>query len=292
MLAAAKKLSQQAQLACLYEVTCLNKPGLVDPVDVGSHSDMDVFTFLRSSLSLAHYFEESVALGYRYRCKSASKTFSALRELGVKAEQDMFLATDGVNTHKGAIFSLGLCLAACGRLAIWESPQSLSALQEMIQVLAEPLATDFDHFSKKAKEDLTWGEHLYCVHGIKGVRGEALAGFPIVFEKGLPFYQAQETSQQDKMLDTLLYMAMSLEDTTLMKRSQNVNILQELEPLLAKYFDLRETDRAHSWVYLEQLNVNFKQWQWSLGGSADSLILVLLLSKLLEMQWLTDNEMF
>lgn len=44
---ARSKLAQQAQLALLYEVTCLNKPGLVDPVDAGAHQDMDVFTFFR-----------------------------------------------------------------------------------------------------------------------------------------------------------------------------------------------------------------------------------------------------
>ncbi len=63
---ARSKLAQQAQLALLYEVTCLNKPGLVDPVDAGAHQDMDVFTFLESSVVLTPYFETFVQAGQSY----------------------------------------------------------------------------------------------------------------------------------------------------------------------------------------------------------------------------------
>ena len=64
---ARSKLAQQAQLALLYEVTCLNKPGLVDPVDAGAHQDMDVFTFLESSVVLTPYFETFVQAGTELR---------------------------------------------------------------------------------------------------------------------------------------------------------------------------------------------------------------------------------
>lgn len=102
---ARSKLAQQAQLALLYEVTCLNKPGLVDPVDAGAHQDMDVFTFLESSVVLTPYFETFVQAGTELRHLPIEATFRTIRQVGLEAERAMFEATEGINTHKGAIFS-------------------------------------------------------------------------------------------------------------------------------------------------------------------------------------------
>ena len=97
---ARSKLAQQAQLALLYEVTCLNKPGLVDPVDAGAHQDMDVFTFLESSVVLTPYFETFVQAGTELRHLPIEATFRAIRQVGLEAERAMFEATEGINTHK------------------------------------------------------------------------------------------------------------------------------------------------------------------------------------------------
>ena len=89
---ARSKLAQQAQLALLYEVTCLNKPGLVDPVDAGAHQDMDVFTFLESSVVLTPYFETFVQAGTELRHLPIEATFRAIRQVGLEAERAMFEA--------------------------------------------------------------------------------------------------------------------------------------------------------------------------------------------------------
>lgn len=49
---AIEEIAQNALKALLYEVVTNPKPGLVDPADVGSHPDMNVYMFIDSSLSL------------------------------------------------------------------------------------------------------------------------------------------------------------------------------------------------------------------------------------------------
>ncbi|TFW16924.1 triphosphoribosyl-dephospho-CoA synthase, partial [Duganella callida] len=89
---------------CLYP-----KPGLVSPVDSGSHDDMDAVTFMRSMFALRHYFWKICLAGLD------DAPFARLRQLGIAAETAMLKATGGVNTHRGAIFSLGLLCATAGR---------------------------------------------------------------------------------------------------------------------------------------------------------------------------------
>jgi Triphosphoribosyl-dephospho-CoA synthetase len=90
--------------ALLYEVSVNPKPGLVDPVSSGPHPDMDVFTFIDSSMSLRRYFSRCVEQGTTFQGDDLRALFLAIRPAGVEAEKAMFEATKGVNTHKGAIF--------------------------------------------------------------------------------------------------------------------------------------------------------------------------------------------
>ena len=117
-----KFLAAQGARALLYEVCTTPKPGLVDRHNNGSHKDMDVFTFLDSTASLMPYLERAVAIGQATAHRMPEETFERLREAGLRAERTMLQATGGVNTHKGAIFSLGCVLGACGRLWTPEGP--------------------------------------------------------------------------------------------------------------------------------------------------------------------------
>jgi triphosphoribosyl-dephospho-CoA synthase len=104
-------LGRAATVALYDELALYPKPGLVSFVDSGSHADMDARTLMRSLFALRHYFPAIARLG-------ASHTpFIALERLGVAAEAQMLAATGQVNTHRGAIFSLGLLCAAAGSLA-------------------------------------------------------------------------------------------------------------------------------------------------------------------------------
>jgi triphosphoribosyl-dephospho-CoA synthetase len=76
---------------------------------------MDFYLFLDSTAALLPYFRESARLGFRF-AGTPAELFSKLRILGVEAERAMHATTNGVNTHKGAIFLLGILVAAGGRL--------------------------------------------------------------------------------------------------------------------------------------------------------------------------------
>ena len=103
--------------ALLAEVAATPKPGLVDRLTNGAHRDMDFSTFLASACALRHTFDAFAAAGVAGAELSPPALFPRLREIGLAAEQAMFRATDGVNTHKGMIFSLGLLAASAGLLA-------------------------------------------------------------------------------------------------------------------------------------------------------------------------------
>ena len=102
------EIGRAATLALHDELALAPKPGLVSFVDNGSHDDMDAHTFMRSLFALRHYFAQIAALG------EAHAPFEALEACGIAAEARMLDATGGVNTHRGAVFTLGLLCAAAG----------------------------------------------------------------------------------------------------------------------------------------------------------------------------------
>jgi triphosphoribosyl-dephospho-CoA synthase len=141
-------------VGCLYaELVLYPKPGLVSLVDNGSHADMNAATFLRSLFALRHYFRQICAAG------RDDAPFARLRALGIAAERRMLAATGGVNTHRGAIFSLGLVCAAVGSA-------SAQGLQLTPAVLRAVLL-------------IRWGDALGAHAGAAGgAREEGALGWP------------------------------------------------------------------------------------------------------------------
>ena len=109
-----KSIANLVQRALLYEVVLTPKPGLVDRNNTGSHKDMSVFTFIDSTLVLHDYFYNCVKTGYEYDGEDYREILSVIRPMGVMAEFDMYFATKGTNTHKGAIFIFVFISAAVG----------------------------------------------------------------------------------------------------------------------------------------------------------------------------------
>ena len=176
--------AQQAVRALLYEVTTTPKPGLVDRRNSGSHTDMDSFTFMSSAAALYPYFEACAKTGRETMDLPAPETFAALRPLGCEAEGEMLDATNGVNTHKGAVFSIGITCAALGRLnrAEWCDPARV--LQEVAAMTSGLTKQDFADIT--AENAVTAGQKLFVQYGITGVRGQVEAGLPVVLHYGLP----------------------------------------------------------------------------------------------------------
>ena len=266
--------ARQAVRALLYEVTTTPKPGLVDRRNSGSHRDMNVFTFMDSAAALYPYFEACARTGRATAEQPAQETFAALRPLGCQAEGEMLDATGGVNTHKGAVFSVGITCAALGRLdrEYWADPARV--LTEVSAMTAG--LTDRDFANVTAENASTVGQRLYVQYGITGVRGQVEAGLPAVLKVGLPALEVGRAMGYD--FDragggALLAILANSTDTNIIARSsreRQLVLTEELTTLLAK---TPYPDKAA----LAALDDRFIAENLSPGGSADLLALTYLL---------------
>ncbi len=179
-----RKTARQAQRALLYEVAITPKPGLVDRANAGAHTDMDIFTFIDSACALREYFEACARTGVEYRGKNPQDCFDALRTPGLLAEQAMKDATGGVNTHKGAIFSLGIYCAALGMGFDGERSDVNAAFVRCGEMTRTRMAQELERIA--GDEAHTFGEAIYKKSRIGGVRAEAASGFAAVAEASLP----------------------------------------------------------------------------------------------------------
>ena len=266
--------AQQAIRALLYEVTTTPKPGLVDRRNSGSHTDMDSFTFMSSAASLYPYFEACVRAGQKGKARPAPETFAALRPLGCEAEGEMLEATGGINTHKGAIFSIGIVCAALGRLdrALWADPaRVLAEVSAMAQGLT---ARDFDGVT--AGNAITTGQKLFVQYGITGVRGQVEEGLPTVLHYGLPALEqgiAAGYSLNRAGCGALLAILAHSTDTNIIARSSRERQLELVDELTALLAGTPCPDEAA----LAALDDRFIAEHLSPGGSADLLALTYLL---------------
>ena len=164
-------------IACLHtELTLYPKPGLVSPVDNGSHTDMNAAHFMRSLFALRHYFKRICQAGID------DAPFSELKRLGVAAEATMLRASGGINTHRGAIFSLGLLCAAIGRTHAQRVAFHAPGLRA---VLLMRWGQELGAHTHGGGDD-SHGLRAAALHAVSGAREEAALGLPSVFEVGLP----------------------------------------------------------------------------------------------------------
>ena len=160
----ADTLALTAHHALICELETTPKPGLVDKRSNGAHTDMDVPLFLKSAASLVPYFKTAVRLGQR------DAGMATLKEAGLSAERAMFDATNGVNTHKGMIYSMGLLLYGMGK-ALSFGGDAVSYAASLANVDAE------ERLLNALAETGTNGAKVYRDYGARGAVGEAADGF-------------------------------------------------------------------------------------------------------------------
>lgn len=264
----AKDAARLAVRALLYEVCTTPKPGLVDRTNSGSHKDMDIFTFMDSACALFPYFETCTKIGKQTSNLPAAETFIRLRPAGKKAEADMFSATQGINTHKGAIFSVGILCATLGRLSRdqWRMPEMI--LKECAAMTQGLVDSDFAGLTKE--NAVTAGQKLYLQYRITGIRGQVEAGLPAVQYTGLPILKeglSRGLSINDAGCVALLALMASATDTNLIARSDVATQQKTVENIKEVLGRTPYPDKQ----ILEQLDQNFIEKNLSPGGSADLL---------------------
>ncbi len=269
-------------MALLGEVWASPKPGLVDRENTGAHKDMTYQNFVDSAHALQHCFT---------RCAQAGAAFSAanslddqphsddlpqlaakLRSIGLAGEAAMYQATGGVNTHKGAIFSLGILCAA----AAFVSLQQMEHAGQMKQLQSVAASIAASLLAEDAAEH-TNGKCVLQQTGTGGIRAEALGGFDTAFSVGLSSLMEalqSDICENDAMVYTLLRIIEATEDSNLVHRGgvegmdfakRKARKLTEGGPAAMNLTEIRETDRK------------FIEKNLSPGGSADLLALTLFL---------------
>lgn len=198
-------VAELASRAAVLEAAVSPKPGLVCIDGNGAHRDMNYPLFVRSAHALRPYFAAAHAWGETSRGMTPQRAFTRLRGLGVAAERRMLAATNGVNTHKGLIFSMGLFCAAVGRMggqnaSIDDIRRTASAfVRGLVEKDFAPLlpfaarqaekgaALEYDRpkaarsvLEARLGRGLSAGEVVFLLYGTTGIRGEAENGFPHV----------------------------------------------------------------------------------------------------------------
>ena len=246
---AAETLGKMAENALLAEVHFTPKPGLVDEANNGAHRDMDVPLFERSAHALRPCFEEFVRLGIQ----GASP--AALQQAGVRAEQAMFAATGGVNTHKGAIYSGALLLHAAGRLLSGEEEGDLCELAAQTAA-AIPAPT---------------GTHGAAVRAqCGGIRTEAVSGYPTA-------QAVLRQLRQSGPLDALLLSMSRLDDSTLWHRGG----AEGAQLVRSRAADILAAPASEREARTRRLDAELIERNLSPGGSADLLAMAFFLEKAL-----------
>ncbi|MCK0207755.1 triphosphoribosyl-dephospho-CoA synthase [Starkeya koreensis] len=180
--ATAAEIDRCALWALGMELRLYPKAGLVSFVDTGSHVDMNAATFLRSTAALKGYFAALAQAG------AEGASFAGMKAIGIAAEARMFRATGGVNTHRGAVFSLGLLAAAAGM----DDEMDISAypLERSRRLCARVRRWGADILAARSPVDASHGAQVRARYGAAGAREQAAAGFPVLRAHTLPAFHA------------------------------------------------------------------------------------------------------
>jgi holo-ACP synthase / triphosphoribosyl-dephospho-CoA synthase len=262
----AENLACYAVNSLLKEVAADPKPGLVTRVRNGTHKDMNVFTFINSATVLnAGYYEMALsALRENWR---DDFYLNRIRSIGLKMEMEMFQATEGVNTHKGAIFLLGISVF-CTALSFKQTGRvDFAYIQNMIAKITKGVSLELD-----LKQLKTHGQKVYTQYGFKGARGEVEAGLPIVFKHALPFASVlSETDLSiDDYLSAILVKIISKNDDTNVLYRGDLEKLEYVQKSATKIVNIGCWNNKSKKMYSELCDYSNKN-NISCGGSADLL---------------------
>lgn len=277
-----EEISQIAVKSMVYEVNATPKPGLVDKRNSGAHDDMDYNLFMKSAVSFADCLNEIVEIGYTYTGGNYQELFLRIRQVGIKAEKQMFACTKGVNTHKGILFSLCVLCGAAGHLLAKGDEGYLDA-KEVCKLGAKMVEgiTYRELRQMGPNKKMTHGERLYKQYGVTGIRGEAESGFQSVLRFGLPVLVSHfKFLDKNSLLIQVLFSLMSeVEDTNILHR-HNRDVLEEVKDRAKQFIADGGMRKVHCREVVEKMDDYFSKKNISPGGSADLLAVTVFLGML------------
>lgn len=270
-------IARLATQALQAELDTTPKPGLVDKDNNGAHRDMDYALMQRSIDTLHPYFVKLALLGFA----DTLPTHTAIRDIGIEAEWAMLAATNGVNTHKGALFSMGLAVVAAAheerKIAANEEQilkernggeDVLVSLQTTIKALAASFPDTSGTHGSKAKL-LSKG-----TTAIKGALDNAREGYEMLFAEWLPFYIERRKEHDAYTLHkTLLRIMCDLDDTNVIYRT-NLATAEEVKQEARVLLD------SFSKAALKDMDRHYTTRNISPGGAADMLSLTIFIGSI------------
>ena len=205
----AERLAETATQALIDEARLSPKPGLVDSRSSGAHQDLNLDLMVRSAHSLTPTFYALALHSWQRPADIALR--QDIGRLGRAGEAQMMVETGGVNTHRGAIWAMGLLVSAVAM-----QPESL--LPQHIAQRAAKIAALPDAFSPKK---FSKGSHAVQRYQVPGAREEAQGGFPHIIDCALPQLhrsRSRGASESEAQVDALLAVMTRLTDTCVLSR--------------------------------------------------------------------------
>lgn len=246
-----------AERALRLELDTTPKPGLVDRRDNGAHKDMDYALMSKSISALRPYLT-------RLAVESAKDIDPAkIKEIGIEAEKAMLKATGGVNTHKGALFCIGLSVAAASNLASATGSVQVYSFKELVSRVASEIPSAEGTHGAEAKRSFK----------VRGALENARLAYPELFSDWLPYYRGLENDPH-RCHKTLLHIMTTLDDTNILHRRGAEGLARAKSEAARLLEDFSESG-------LSSLNKDFIRENISPGGSADMLSLTIFINSII-----------
>jgi triphosphoribosyl-dephospho-CoA synthase len=287
-------LGALARQALIAEAELTPKPGLVDRRGSGAHSDLSLAVMRTSAFAIEPFIRQMAFQSMNERPSARLRT--TLAATGRAAENAMLRVTNGTNTHKGAIWTLGLLAAAAGR----DEDQLIrrrNAVRRNLNAAAIARAAgqiaSFD--DPHPAKNLSHGQIVAEKFGVTGARGEAVNGFPHIIEVGLPVLRARRCAHAPESvarLDALLNIMARLDDTCLLYRGGKL-ALQAAKQGAAAMITAGGAGSESGRKHLYALDTRLLELGVSPGGSADLLAGTLFLDAIERQQteiWASETD--
>ena len=262
-------IARHATHALIEEASLTPKPALVDGRGHGAHRDLSLSLLLHSAQVLEPYFTQ---IAETARCHATD--FHLREELGAigrEAECAMLRVTNGINTHRGAIWALGLLVAGAAQS---ETSNESEICRRAAALAAIPDSARPTYISN--------GLNVQTKYGANGARAEAIAGFPHIINKGLPALRAalkEGKSETDARLYALLTIMTTLEDTCLLHRGGRA-ALEAAQRGAAQVLACGGYSTVEGKTAMKHLHENLMTLWASPGGSADMLASTLFVDRI------------
>lgn len=250
-------IADLAERSLRQELDTTPKPGLVDKQDNGAHKDMD-YALMSASISALRPYLTRIAVEF-----AAEVNAAGIMSIGIEAEAAMLKATGGVNTHKGALFCIGLSIAAASFLACSTGTVEADSFRELVSRTASRIPSARSTHGAEAKRNFKVG----------GALENAREAYPELFTAWLPYYRSLEGDPY-RCHKTLLYIMTILDDTNVLHRrgAEGLSHTKSEAARLLKDFSMSG---------LSSMNRDFIRENISPGGSADMLSLTMFIKSII-----------